>query len=140
MWTLIRSLPAIGILVIGLVGGGGVVGAAQWAWLHLVHDPALRRAATAELTARVQQAAAQATAAEQLRQFKAGELATQQYLEDKAASDAAHRAEIDALNQEIDQYERDKASSGTACRLTQRDIDFLDGRMRHGPSSAQGGP
>lgn len=132
MFALLRTLPVVLVLVIGLAGGSAVTGGLSWAWLTLIHDPAVRRETKALLTVEVQRASDAATAAEQLRQFRIGEAATQKYIEQKAADDAAQQAQVDEMQKEIVDYERDKAAAGdTTCRLTQRDLDFLGGVQHH---------
>lgn len=141
MIALLKALPAVLVLLVGLAGGSAVTGALSWAWLAAVHDPAIRREATVTLTAAVQRATDAAIAAEQARQFRANEAATQQYLKQKALDDAAQQAKDDTLEKEIADYEREKsaaaaaapanATAGGDCHLTQRDLDFLGGVQHH---------
>lgn len=141
MLALLKLLPSVIVLVLGLAGGSLVTGVASWAWLHAIHDPAVRRETTATLTAEVRRSADAAQAAEASRQAQISAATTQQYQEQKAKDDAANAAALDGMQREIDDYERQKQDADKAnpagvqrtavCGLTQSDLRFLNGLHDH---------
>src|SRR6185437_3452802 len=105
MLTLLKTLPAIGVLVIGLLGGGALSGAGFWAWSMFVEGPRvalLEKAATDRAndacTIRTQAAADSAATAERVRQAAVSEdaLATYRGAADQQA--AARQAAEDKLS------------------------------------------
>lgn len=93
------------------------------AWNSFIENPGLERKAVAMAIA----AAAEATAAEQLRQFEIGERAANQFIL-KSREDAAWQAAREEVTRrEIEDYEKQLAAAERSCALDQRDLDFLGG-------------
>lgn len=120
-----------GIALIGAALGAGLVaGTAGWFARGLVADhmqiPAIVEQQDRLCEAATEKAAADAVGAEQLRQFRIGERATQAYIEQArlAADDA--EARIDVLEMEIKAYEdRLNAEGDGFCALDAAALDLL---------------
>lgn len=136
------ALPAVIGLAASAISGLVVAGGLAFAWNEWVDNPHVRELLTVELTAQFEVAAANALAAEQLRQFEIGERATNQFILEQR-EDAAWRAAREELHQqEIADYEQELAAAGRKCALTDRDIDFIDGLLTqpNGPTARRRGP
>jgi hypothetical protein len=105
---------------------GMVAGIALFsAWDIYIDDPQVVAIERARCAAEVEAAAARATAAEQLRQFRIGETAFQQaYVQDQEDR-AWHDAQVDQLEAEIRDYGQQRGNEGRACPLDDRDLVFL---------------
>lgn len=126
----------IAIFVAGL-GGGGLL---FHAYNVFVDNPAIVKIEQERAAAIAEAAAAKATREEQLRQFQIAERAANAFYE-KQLEDAAFEAAREELyRQEIEDYERELAALNRSFALTQRDLDFLDGRLvQPGGPAARGG-
>jgi len=141
MLTILKAIPAVLVLVIGLAGGGVLTGGIGSAWLTFIHDPALKREATATLTVEVRRAADAAQAAQASLQSTALATAQRQYQEQKAKDDAANADALEAMDKDINRYEAQKKADDaanpagpqrtTVCGLNQSDLDFLGGVQDH---------
>lgn len=117
--------PAVLAVLAGLLGSGLSLGAAKL-WNDWIDNPGIVREQQAICLSKVEAAAAKATRDEQLRQFRAGEAATEQFiLESQAAAD--DRAAREALFEtEEKAYEERLAKSGKhRCTVDSDDLDFL---------------
>lgn len=117
-------------LIAAAIGAALVAGSGGWFARGLVADhvqiPAIIEQQDQLCEAATEKAAAVAVAAEQLRQFRIGERATQTYIEQAqlAADDAAAR--IDVLEMEIKTYEKHvDADGGGVCALDAAALDLL---------------
>ena len=115
-------------LVVAAVVAGFVAGSAGWLGRGLVADHIQIPAVIAEqgrlCQAATEKAAADAIAAEQLRQFRIGERATQRFYEESQAAADDARARQDVLEMEIKVYEqRLNMAEGGVCAI---DADALD--------------
>lgn len=117
-------------MIAAALGAGLLAGTAGWFARGLVADhmqiPAVVEQQDRLCEAATEKAAADAVAAEQLRQFRIGERATQSYIEQAqlAADDA--QARIDVLEMEIKDYEKHvDAGDGGMCALDAAALDLL---------------
>lgn len=129
------SPPVLGVLA-ALIGSGLSLGAAKL-WNDWIDNPSIVREQRAICVAEVEAAAAKATRDEQLRQFRAGEAATEQFIQESqlAAEDAAARENL--LEMEIKAYEQRLAKSGRQCALDSDDLDFLGLQLDPPPTGRQ---
>jgi hypothetical protein len=92
-------------------------------------------------TSRTEATAAAARAEEQLRRFRAGELATEQFIRESQSAEDDRQARIDVLEMEIEHYAQRLAGRGegerAACGLTADDLDFI-GVQRLGAADGSG--
>ncbi|WP_297105108.1 hypothetical protein [uncultured Devosia sp.] len=123
------NLTGIG-LVAAALAGSLVAGSAAWFGRGLVADhiqiPAIIEEQDRLCEAATEKAAADAVAAEQLRQFKIAERVTQRFIDESqtAADDA--QALRDALELEIDAYEQRLDAAGeSVCALDAAALDLI---------------
>lgn len=129
--------PAVLAVLAGLLGSGLSLGAAKL-WNDWIDNPGIVREQRAVCLSQVEAAAAKATRDEQLRQFRAGEAATEQFiLESQIAADDQEARET-LLEMEIKDYEDRLAKSGkTQCRIDADDFGVL-GLQLDEPSTSTG--
>lgn len=120
------------------VAGGAMTSGVMWAWDTYVDDPAIAAAERSRLTAEFGAETARIVAAEQLRQFQIGERAFEQYYQAKQEDEAWEAAARNLYRMELASYAARPDEAGGACSLTQRDLDYLDGRLLQ-PGAAAGG-
>jgi hypothetical protein len=129
MLALIRTLGPVAALLLGFLGGGGIIGAAGWAWNVMVDNPEIvrvtRAADQAQCTIDTQKAAMAATEAERVRQEKVAEQALDAYRAAADAAEQARQATADQLDKEIADHEQDMAQQGRGCTLTDDDFKWL---------------
>lgn len=125
MLSLIGRLSPVLAIVLGLMGGTGLTLGATKLWNDWVDNPSIIRTERAVCTAEVAAAAAKATRDEQLRQFRMGEAATNEFIkETQAAADDAV-AQRDLQEMEIEQYEKRIATTDRQCGLDSDDLRLL---------------
>jgi hypothetical protein len=125
MLKLLSSLsPAVLAILAGLLGSSLSLGMAKL-WNDWIDNPAVIREQQAICVARVDAAAAKATRDEQLRQFRAGEAATEQFIREAQAAADDQEAVRTMLELEIDRYEQALEKSGKQ----QCSIDLDDYRL-----------
>jgi hypothetical protein len=125
MLKLLSSVsPAVVAVLAGLIGSGLSFGAAKL-WNDWIDNPGIVREQQAICLSQVEAAAAKATRDEQLRQFRAGEAATEQFLREAQAAADDQEAVRNMLELEIDRYEQALAKSGKQ----QCSIDLDDYRL-----------
>jgi len=122
------------------VAGSSLTATAWWAYDTYVDDPRVAELERERLTREFEAAAAAAMAAEQLRQFKIGERAYQQFYLEQREDDAWSAAARNLFGMELADYERRLAEAGGACSLSQLDIDYLDGRLVQPGAPLPSGP
>lgn len=127
--------PAVIALLAGLAGSGLALGAARL-WNDWIDNPGIVREQQAVCLSKVEAAAAKATRDEQLRQFRAGEVATEQFIIESQIAADDQQARESLLEMEIEAYEQRLAKSGKQCSLDSDDLDFLG--LQLGPSLATG--
>ncbi len=134
MLTLIRTLGPVAAMLIGLVGGGGLIGAAGWAFNEWVDNPHVRELAVQKerdvCVIRTMDAANRAEAAERERQRVVLADAIAAYRAALDAGDAARRAAETARDQERADYEQKLRDAGLSDVLTDGDFEWL--RRSHG--------
>lgn len=121
------------------VAGCAASSAAMWAYDTYIDDPAIVAAERARLTAEFTAETAQIVAAEQLRQFHIGERAFEQFYQAKQEDEAWAAAARNLYQMELASYAAERDATGGACGLTQRDLDYLDGRILQPDGPAAGG-
>lgn len=125
---MLRLLGSISPLLVLLIGAMPAVTAGWFARgviFERIERPALIRTQEQICTAEVQAAAAQARAEEQLRQFRAGEQATESFIRQSQRVEAARAADQALLQQEVDRYAVELAKRDRLCGLTSEDLIFL---------------
>lgn len=131
MLRLIGALGPVAAIVIGLLGGGAVTGAAAWFGRGLIFDwfekPAIVRAERQRCADEVELAAANARRIEQQRQITIANQAMEQAAREEAALEAAHAENVGKLTEELKAYEAQRAGEGRSCPLTDADLRFLLG-------------
>jgi hypothetical protein len=136
MLALLKSLPALLVLLLGFVGGGavtgGIGGLGFWAWSTFVEAPHVRDLVKAAADAaeqacviRMQQAAADATAAGQRRQQQVSEDALAIYQTALDHEEAARRAAEDALALKTKAHDDELAQAHRSFVVTDSDFDWL---------------
>lgn len=104
---------------------------AGWFAYDLIAKPGVIREERLRCEGEVRTAAAEAVAAEQLRRFRAGEMATEQFIKDSQAAADDAQATRDLLELEIERYaQRVREGSGAdpdkvVCGLDADDLDLL---------------
>jgi hypothetical protein len=130
-----RFAPAT-VFAIGLALGALPAGAAGWMTRGLMFDwlerPAIIRTQQALCTAEVQAAAAKARADEQLRLFRAGELATEQFIQQATMAADDRQAALDLLQLESERYAAALSETRRICALDLVDLEYL-GVLAPGP-------
>jgi hypothetical protein len=129
--------PAVLSIVMALAGSGITLTGAKL-WNDWIDNPGIVREQRAICLSQVEAAAAKATRDEQLRQFRAGEAATEQFiLESQEAADD-QQAVRDMLEMEIERYEQALEKSGKhQCRIDADDFGVL-GLQLDQPSTSTG--
>jgi hypothetical protein len=116
-------------LIAAALSASLVAGTAGWIGRGLVVDHIeIPRVITQQVelcTAVTEKAAADAISAEQLRQFRGGELATEQFIRQSRAADDDRQAEHDLLELEIENYAQRVREGGRVCALDADDLDLL---------------
>lgn len=129
--------PAVLAVVAGLLGSGLSLGAAKL-WNDWFDNPGIVREQQAVCLSQVEAAAAKATRDEQLRQFRAGEVATEQFIQEAQAAADDQQAVRDMLETEIERYEQTLAKSGKRqCAVDTDDLDFLGLHIDQGPAAGR---
>lgn len=120
-----------------------VAAPAGWFAYDLIAKPGVIREERVRCEAEVRTAAAEAVAAEQARRFRAGELATEQFIQQSQAAADDARAVRDVLELEIERYvqranqrSEDGEPDKVVCGLDADDLDLLG---VHGEPDQQGG-
>lgn len=118
-WVMIAvaALAAVPASYVGWVTRGFVF---EW-----IEKPALVHQQQELCTAEVEKAAAEARAAEQLRQFRAAELATEQFIRQSESAADDRQAEMDVLQLEVERYAQLLSDRGRVCPLDRDDLTFL---------------
>lgn len=99
--------------------------------------PAIVREQQAICLSKVEAAAAKATRDEQLRQFRAGEAATEQFIQESQEAADDQEARETLLEMELKAYEERLAKSGkTQCRIDADDLSVLG--LQFEPSTSTG--
>ncbi len=111
------------------VAGGAMTSGVMWAYDTFIDDPAIVAAERSRLTAEFTAETARIVAAEQLRQFKIGERAFEQFYQAKQEDEAWEAAARNLYLMELASYAAQPDDAGQPCGLTQRDLDYLDGRI-----------
>lgn len=88
--------------------------------------------------ATTERAAAEAVAVEQLRQFRIGERATQQFYEQSKAAAEDAQALRDVLEMEIEAYAKHARENGSVCALDTDALDLLGVRVDNQPDKSGG--
>lgn len=129
--------PAVLGIVAALAGSGLSLGAAKL-WNDWIDNPAIVREQQVVCLSKVEAAAAKATRDEQLRQFRAGEAATEQFIQEAQAAADDQQAVRDMLETEIERYEQALAKSGKhRCTVDSDDLDFLGLQLGAGPATSR---
>lgn len=127
--------PAVAV-ILGLIGGGGLALGGAKLWNDWIDNPGIVRQQQAICQSEVEAAAAKATRDEQLRQFKLGEAATEQFIKESQTAADDQRAKTDVLELEIEQYEQRLSAAGRKCNLDTLDLDLLGVRNEPGSDPA----
>jgi hypothetical protein len=128
--------PAVIAILAGLAGSGLALGGAKL-WNDWIDNPGIVREQQAVCLSKVEAAAAKATRDEQLRQFRAGEVATEQFIQEAQAAADDQQAVRDMLEMEIERYEQVLAKSGKRCTLDGDDLDFLGLQLGSSPATGR---
>jgi hypothetical protein len=128
--------PAVLAVMAGLLGSGLSLGAAKL-WNDWIDNPSIVREQQAICLSKVEAAAAKATRDEQLRQFRAGEVATEQFIIESQTAADDQQARESLLEMEIEAYEERLAKSGKQCSLDSDDLDFLGLQLEPGPTAGR---
>lgn len=126
------------------LGATVIAAPAGWFAYDLIAKPGVIREERLRCEGEVRTAAAEAVAAEQLRRFRAGEMATEQFIKDSQAAADDAQATHDMLELEIERYvqrinqqgDGDDASGKIECGLDAYDLDLLG--VRPQPAGAGG--
>lgn len=117
--------PSVIAIVAALAGSGLAFGAAKL-WNDWIDNPGIVREQQAVCLSKVEAAAAKATRDEQLRQFRAGEAATEQFIIESQVAADDQQARETLLEMEIKAYEQRLAKSGKAqCSIDADDYLLL---------------
>lgn len=130
MLRLLSGLSPAVLLILGAAPGAVAGWMARGIVVDHIEIPRVITHQVELCTARVEKAAADAVAAEQLRRFKAGELATEQFIREAQAATDDRAAERDVLEMEIERYvqrmaDRDGGAPDNGCSITVDDLDLL---------------
>lgn len=136
MLSFLTGLPAIAVLLIGLLGGGavtgGIGGVAFWAWSTFVEAPRVAIAVKAATdraddacTIRTQAAADAATTAAEAHQQQVSDDALRIYQAAVDQQAAAKQAAEDELSQEIEAHDAELRKAGRSFIVTDGDFDWL---------------
>lgn len=128
--------PPVLAIVAGLAGSGLALGGAKL-WNDWIDNPGIVREQQAICLSKVEAAAAKATRDEQLRQFRAGEAATEQFIIESQSAADDQQAVRDMLEMEIERYEQVLAKSGKRCTLDGDDLDFLGLQLGSSPATGR---
>lgn len=128
--------PGVLAIVVGLLGSGLSLGAAKL-WNDWIDNPGIVREQQAVCLSKVEAAAAKATRDEQLRQFRAGEVATEQFIIESQSAADDQQARETLLEMEIEAYEQRMAKSGKQCSLDSDDLDFLGLQLGSSPATGR---
>ena len=112
-------------IIFGALSAVVVAAPAGWFAYDIIAKPGIIREQQTICEATVRTAAAEAVAAEQLRRFRAGEAATEQFIKDSQAAADDAQAEHDLLELEIERYAQRVQDNGRVCALDADDLGLL---------------
>lgn len=138
---MIRALLGLSPAVLGIVAalaGSGLSLGGAWLWNSWIDNPGIVREQRAICLSQVEAAAAKATRDEQLRQFRAGEAATEQFIIESQEAADDQQAVRDMLETEIERYEQALAKSGkTQCAISSDDLGVLGLHVEPSPATGR---
>lgn len=134
--ALVKALGPVAAMIVGIIGGTSLTGAAAWAWNLFVDNPAVERRAADSCTIRVMDAANRGEQAERQRQAAVREATISAYETALATEEAARRMVEAQRNIERADYERKLREAGRSDVITDDDFDWLR-RERGSPARSR---